>query len=178
MSFNFKAGGSWRSLATGYVKVAGAWQEIRSAWIKVAGVWQKVYTFEQVILTGTELAPIVDSDVEAGIARAGWRFQFVGNLTTYSGAAYPTPEWYGILGGTTHRIPDQTYYLRATLVDGSAPDISPALNVWLSLASEQLFGWTSTTGVNAGTLKIEIAKTATGDEIQDTGYYRGEAQSI
>lgn len=44
MSFNFKTGGSWRTLATGWVKVAGTWRQIESAWIKAAGTWQQVYS--------------------------------------------------------------------------------------------------------------------------------------
>jgi len=43
MSFNFKTGGSWETLASGWVKVAGTWEQVQSAWVKVAGTWQQVY---------------------------------------------------------------------------------------------------------------------------------------
>ena len=44
MSFNIKVGGSWETLASGWVKVAGTWEPLASAWVKVAGTWEQVYT--------------------------------------------------------------------------------------------------------------------------------------
>lgn len=43
MSFNLKVGGTWETLASGWVKVSGSWEEIQSAFIKVAGTWEQVY---------------------------------------------------------------------------------------------------------------------------------------
>lgn len=44
MSFNLKVGGTWQTLASGWVKVSGTWQQVASAWVKVSGTWQQVYS--------------------------------------------------------------------------------------------------------------------------------------
>lgn len=57
MSFNFKVGGAWETLASGWVKVGGTWQQVQSAWVKVAGTWQQVYASWSLAFTGTT-APV------------------------------------------------------------------------------------------------------------------------
>ena len=42
MSFNFKSGGSWRTLATGWIKDT-TWKQVASIWVKDT-TWKQVYT--------------------------------------------------------------------------------------------------------------------------------------
>lgn len=135
---------------------------------------------ERVILSGTTGSPNADTDFSlGGVATAGWSFLVSGDLTKISGGAYSKPEWFGIAGQTTHETPDQTYYIRATLDAGNAPDNGATLNVWHSLASARFWSWQCGPGFasNAGTLKIEIARDSGGTDIVDTGYYRGTVTS-
>lgn len=74
---------------------------------------------------------------------------------------------------------DVNYYIRATLVADIDPNLGSGMDVWLSLVPEgsnRAWRWSrGTVGTNAGTIKLEIATDAEGEDIVTTGYYRGVA---
>lgn len=134
------------------------------------------------VLSGTSGAPNLDSDfaIDPATAEAGWTFNSSGDLTRVSGTAHNKGEWYALPWKTTHETPvPQTYYIRATLDNGDAPDSGPALNTWHALSSTRTWYWQASGGfdLSSGRLLIEIATDAAGTNVVASGYYSGSAQT-
>ena len=130
-----------------------------------------------VSLSGTAGTPNVSNvdTVSPTNAVAGWKFLTNGTIQRLGTFGWTTfasgVEW-------IDATPPATYYIRASNSSGEDPDSGPALDTWHSLASEREWTWTDTTAGAAGeqgTLKIEIATTASPPDIVATGYYKGFA---
>lgn len=127
-----------------------------------------------VALSGSSGTPNVSQDTQDSPtdATATWSFASDGDLTRSAAYAPDPHEWFFPEGSA----PDKTYYIRATLDAGSAPDSGPALNTAHALTTTRAWSWIVTgLGVSSGTLKIEIATDSGMTDIVATGYYQGIA---
>ena len=88
MSFNFKVGGTWQTLASGWVKVAGTWERVQSAWVKVAGTWQQVYV--NFTASASDTTP---SGSGSGASETGFVTSNTTTITPSGGTAPYTYAW-------------------------------------------------------------------------------------
>ena len=149
---------------------------------------------EGVNLSGTEGSPIARShiSVDPDDALVGWSVivesgsnaRIKGHIMSiaYDFADAGSTDFVSSNPDTDWIIPHDflvTYYIRATLVAGTAP-ISGALDIWQSLIPDFSFpfgnrSWTwaaVVVGSRTGTIKLEIATDGAGANIVATGYYK------
>lgn len=130
---------------------------------------------EAIALSGTNSTPNA-TDFETAYpnpASSGWSLKTNGELITTSGGvdnAAPIPgEWCNV-------SPGSTYYLRATIMQGSLDTgNSDAVNTWLALSTRRNYVVTAAGGAGNWVaycrLKFEISTAADGSNIVATGYY-------
>jgi hypothetical protein len=172
MSFNFKVGGSWETLASGWVKIAGTWQQVQSAWVKVAGTWQQVYANLAFALSGTTGSPNTVTTSDTAANWSGWRFSAAGNVFKNETGSFTAFNFGTEYANTT---PPATW-IRITANAGDNPSTGISLGVWLEINVDRDFIWNrSTLGNTAGSVKVEISSDSGGSTILATGYYGGDA---
>lgn len=83
-----------------------------------------------------------------------------GGAGSTSGGGWYSPTTAGIGSG---------YWVRMTLLSGTAPGTSPGLGTWLQLSSDRQWGWSrASNGSTTATVKIEIATDSGGTNIVAT----------
>ena len=171
MSFNFKVGGTWQTLASGWVKVAGTWQQVQSAWVKVAGTWQQVYDLVSYALSGqANINHLVASPASATI---GVRVNADGTVDKLVDTTYTQ-----INAGTDYVIPngsDKTAIrFRCTDNNANLEAGSDATGSWLAAPRE----WYVVATGELKLMDIDIELSIdTGTSTYDTGSYTGTANS-
>lgn len=140
--------------------------------------WEPLYpasgVIETVTLSGTTGTPNTTLTVKLSPtdATAGWDFNSDGTVDNEATAGISQfnggVEWIDL-------SPTGSYWIRATLNAGNAPD-SGTLGTWLALTISRSWRWTITgTGTTSGSVKIEIATDSGGSTIVATGYYGATA---
>jgi hypothetical protein len=137
---------------------------------------------EAITLEGTSGSPVYHT-VFAGTSPmvGGWKFDADGNVYTYDGggniggggyALHSTSTWNNI-------TPSTTFYIRLSFITAAQPLLADSINEnqWYSLTVDRKFWWRDTAnsqtyGDRFGTVKVEIATTASASNIVATGYYK------
>ena len=171
MSFNMKVGGTWQTLASGWVKVAGTWQQVQSVWVKVAGTWEQVYAAISYAISG---ASGVNHLVSAPLtATAGIRINADGTIDKRAGAVYTQ-----INAATDYIIPNgadkSTLRFRCTDNNANLDAGSDATGSWLTAPREWYI--TATSEIKSLDIDIELSIDS-GATTYDIGAHTGTAAS-
>lgn len=73
----------------------------------------------------------------------------------------------------TPKPPAGTYYARASLNSGQAPNAGNALDTWFDVDTNPFWEWTNSSGDREGDIIIDISTTASAAGIQDSAIFSG-----
>lgn len=194
MSFNFKVGGAWQQLASGWIKVAGTWQQVQSAWVKVAGVWQQVYENIVWALSGTSGSPTTKVHVALDPAAGNVVWSICGDTTGANGTqkgfiqndGYDAGDAIAYANEAAFVTPQSGWgviYVRLTADSGVADASSHAIDgtTWHTLTEDStIITWTETHDgpiPEECVVKVEFCTVGDGSDIVATGYYKSTVSS-
>lgn len=133
---------------------------------------------EFITLSGTTGAPneAGDSAIDPADARAGWYFRTDGTVDRFSNGVL-TQFQAGSEWSNFQPTPGTDYWIRATLNNGTAPNIGSSLTTWHRLSgtgeADRDWQWEQTTigQFLTDSVKVEISTDSGGSTIVATGYY-------
>ena len=168
---HYRDGGVWRTAAALHYRDAGTWRNLKAAWYRDGGTWRQVF------LAAYVRNPLILPDIDQNRFPATTNTVWISFYTDGTVSGFGTPNL--LLWDQNWRVPTEagigsSYYIKATLASGSAPNGSSdaALGAWHPLNTTR--GWTYITSGGAastrsGTLNIYISTTASDADIVGSG---------